>query len=180
MNSTEHIIKKLNELIVLFPKIKVRYENHIDSKTHFIEVIPAEIYHLDKEYNSWENDFFDLFTNKYYNENICFISNDSNVKFVNIIFQGKGKYFDSISSVYEFEKTSEIYNDNYKINIKNNSNSYSQYNFIICDNSIMTIKEDEFYNTQILYGNEILTSSYDNNREKKQFDSDNTSYALAA
>ena len=42
-----YIISELKSFINDFPKTRVRYEHDNSSETHFVEVVPNEVYHLD-------------------------------------------------------------------------------------------------------------------------------------
>ncbi|MCW1735251.1 hypothetical protein [Anaerorudis cellulosivorans] len=77
MISSEFIILKLKSFITEFPGTRVRYEHDEKSNTHFIEVVPNEVYHFDNKYIQWESKFFDEFTEQFPSEIICFISDDA-------------------------------------------------------------------------------------------------------
>ena len=57
MTSSEFIISKLKSFINEFPGTRVRYEHDEKSNTHFIEVVPNEVYHFDNKYIQWESKF---------------------------------------------------------------------------------------------------------------------------
>lgn len=77
MKSTKYIIAELTSFVTNFPKTRVRYEYDSLAKVHVIEVVPNEVYHLDKKYIQWENNLYDQFIIDFPNENICFISDDA-------------------------------------------------------------------------------------------------------
>lgn len=113
MEAIEFIKEKLTAFIEIFTKTKVSYEYFEQSETHFIEILPNNIYHLDSDYLKWESDFFNLFISKYPDQNICFISDDALVGLDNIHFEltGSGYLIHIISS------NSEVSNiPNYIIN----------------------------------------------------------------
>ena len=95
----EYIKSELNNFITKFPKTRVRYENDNNSNTHSIEVVPNEIYRLDKDYIIWEDIFFDAFINEFPNQNICFISDDAIVGLDKIDFELCGKEYMSIFNI---------------------------------------------------------------------------------
>lgn len=107
MNSYEYIISELNKFILEFPKTRVRYEHDNSSETHFIEVVPNEIYHLDAQYIQWESEMFDRFVDLFPEENICFISDDALVGLDKINFELKGHEFISLYSTCNKEQTIE-------------------------------------------------------------------------
>lgn len=77
MTERDFIINSINELVFLFPNTKVRYENHFLSNTHFVEVVPNEVYRLNKEYQKWEENITFKFIQLFPTQNICFISDDA-------------------------------------------------------------------------------------------------------
>jgi hypothetical protein len=99
MNSTEYIISELKSFINEFPQTRVRYENDTNADTHFIEVIPNEIYHLDSNYIQWESSFFDKFIAQFPAQNICFISDDAIVGLDRIDYEIIGKEFVDMVSI---------------------------------------------------------------------------------
>lgn len=93
-----------------FSGVRVRYEYDFLAKTHFIEVVPNEIYHLDDKYIQWESNMFDSFTDLYPDQNICFLSDDSivSIEDASDILYGK-----AYSSVPTEQKTISIHPDRY-------------------------------------------------------------------
>lgn len=94
----DYIISELKSFINDFPKTRVRFEHDNSSETHFIEIVPNEIYHLDAKYLQWESEMFDRFVNFYPEENICFISDDAIVGLDKVEFELKGADFVSLYS----------------------------------------------------------------------------------
>lgn len=92
----EFIKSELKNFIIEFPKTRVRYEMDDNSNTHSIEVVPNEIYRLDKDYINWENLFFDEFINQFPDQSICFISDDAIVGLDKIDFELSGKEYISM------------------------------------------------------------------------------------
>ncbi len=79
MDSKNFIYTELSLFVKRFAKARVRYEYDQNALVHTIEVLPNEIYNLDKDYIEWENDFFGRFVKLFPTENICFISDDAQV-----------------------------------------------------------------------------------------------------
>ena len=109
MEAIEFIKENLRSFIKLFTKTKVSYEYFEQSDTHFIEILPNNIYRLDSDYINWESDFFDLFIAKYPDQNICFISDDALVGLDNIHFELTGCQYLS-HSISSNSKVSNIPN----------------------------------------------------------------------
>lgn len=123
----EYIKSELKNFIVEFPKTRVRYENDINSNTHSIEIVPNEIYRLDKEYINWENRFFIEFINQFPDQNICFISDDAIVGLDKIDIEFSGKEFISVDAFiptsYNFNTASNLSINNIHIKSKDNMKS---------------------------------------------------------
>lgn len=123
----EFIKSELKNFIVEFPKTRVRYENDINSNTHSIEIVPNEIYRLDKDYITWEDNFFDAFINEFPDQNICFISDDAIVCLDKVDFELSGKEFVSIETIiptsYGFNTSSNISINNIHIKSKDYTKS---------------------------------------------------------
>jgi len=113
MTPNEFIISKLKSFIHDFPETRVRYEHDKLSDTHFVEVVPNEVYNLSERYLAWESKMFDEFVEHFPHENIGFISDDALVGLENIDFEQKGLLFDliwisSINSIIIKETNLEI------------------------------------------------------------------------
>lgn len=89
----EYIKSALQVFISKFTQTRVRYEFDPSAFTHYVEVVPNSVYHLDEVYIAWESDFYELFTTQYPNQNICFISDDALVGLDEIQFELVGTSF---------------------------------------------------------------------------------------
>lgn len=96
MNPYEYIISELTNFILEFPRTRVRYEHDNSSETHFIEVVPNDVYHLDTDYIKWESEMFDRFIELFPEQNICFISDDALVGLDKIDFELCGIQFATV------------------------------------------------------------------------------------
>lgn len=114
MNSFLYITSELEKFIAEFTKTRVRYEHDSMSETHFIEVVPNEIYHLDAQYIQWESEMFDRFVALFPEENICFISDDALVGLDKVDFELQGVDFVSLYSTSNKEHNIE----NVEVNTK--------------------------------------------------------------
>lgn len=94
MTSKEYIISKLESFIKSFPQARVRYELDSDIETHFVEILPNELYHLNEDYMNWEEQMFDDFIEMFPGESIGFITDDAIVGLDNIDFEIYGEQFD--------------------------------------------------------------------------------------
>jgi hypothetical protein len=77
MTPRAYIRKELNILIKSLTDARIRYAYDENAQTHFIEIVPNNIYHFNSVYISWESRMFDMFVTFYPTENICFISDDA-------------------------------------------------------------------------------------------------------
>ena len=80
MEARVYIQNELDSFIRRFSKTRVRYEYDADSLVHIVEVLPNEVYHLDRDYIEWEEEFYNRFVLLFPAENICFISDDALVE----------------------------------------------------------------------------------------------------
>lgn len=101
MTEKDFVIALINELVTLFPKTRVRYENHVLSNTHFVEVVPNEVYRLNDDYLKWEENIVFQFINNYPTQNICFLSDDAIVGVENVEYIATGKLFGTQFSIKE-------------------------------------------------------------------------------
>ena len=100
MNASDFITSGLREFIKIFPQTKVSYEFDIYASTHYVEVIPSDVYHLDANYIEWENSFFNAFISQFPDQNICFISDDAPINLEEVSFELTGKeYISGISFI---------------------------------------------------------------------------------
>lgn len=77
MKSIEFLESKLNDLYKKFSDIKIRYEYRANTVSHLIEVIPLSFFEGNEEYMACEFSIEEEFENRFPNENIVFISEDS-------------------------------------------------------------------------------------------------------
>ncbi len=170
----EYIKSELKNFIVKFPKTRVRYENDNNSNTHSIEVVPNEIYRLDKDYITWEESFFDKFINEFPDQSICFISDDAIVGLDRIDFELSGNEYLSMIPNIMVDNSLElkpecIKNSNIQISI----NGLSFYSGVskISDNILPTIQNNKNNSVHI----NLEQSFFSDNNNKKS-----VNYLLAA
>lgn len=89
MEMKEFFKEKIDQLVSIFTNAKVSYEYDQLDGTHFIEVLPQDIYDSD-EFLDWECETFKEFISAYPCENICFISEDASVTIENIEYAKEG------------------------------------------------------------------------------------------
>ncbi|MFW5701150.1 MAG: hypothetical protein ACOCWM_05610 [Cyclobacteriaceae bacterium] len=93
MNASDFITSGLREFIKIFPQTKVSYEFDYYASTHYVEVIPSDVYHLDENYIDWEKSFFNAFISQFPDQNICFISDDAPISLDEVSLELTGKEF---------------------------------------------------------------------------------------
>lgn len=96
MTSKEYIISKLERFIKNFPHARVRYEHDADIDTHFVEILPNDLYYLNEDYMDWEEHMFDDFIEMFPGESIGFITDDAIVGLENVDYEFYGKLFDVV------------------------------------------------------------------------------------
>lgn len=146
MKEKEFIIDIVKNLVKVFPSTKVRYENHLLSNTHFIEVVPSDFYKLNEEFLKWEEEAIFNFINQFPDQNISFISDDDIVGVENIDYEIKGELYDLLHSY-----NNQNYND-IEVVLLNNSN---------LDNSLASINNID---TRVLL-NDIYDYSFNFSRQ---------------
>ncbi len=77
MDSKKFIKDELTAFIERFSKTRVRYEYDPNALVHIVEVLPNEVYSLDRDYIEWEDDCYNRFVAQFPTENICFVSDDA-------------------------------------------------------------------------------------------------------
>ena len=121
MTPKEYIYAKLDQLIKLFPKIRVSYECDEFSGTHTVEIVPQSEYN-EEAMMDWQSAVFEEFFNLYPAEAVCFISEDALVGIENPekIYYGSlyihSQY--SVASFYQVSTPNKLsftfgYNDSY-------------------------------------------------------------------
>jgi hypothetical protein len=93
MTPKDFIIKSINDLVIEFPNTRARYENHQLSNTHFIEIVPNEVYYLNENYQKQEEEIVFRFIEKFPTQNLCFITDDAMVGIAKIDYQAQGSSF---------------------------------------------------------------------------------------
>lgn len=97
MKSSEYIKSKIINLVNQNPHIKCSYEFDKDSNVHLIEIEPLSIYNTDQKYFDAESEITFSFIDKFPNENICFVSENSLIKVENPSFIKVGELFSVLS-----------------------------------------------------------------------------------
>jgi len=124
MTPQEYIKSALQVFISKFSQTRVRYEFDSTALTHYIEVVPNSVYHIDEAYIAWESEFYDLFTSQFPSQNICFISDDALVGLDEIHFELVGSKFVEYSVNNDFNC---IPTDNVKYNELKSTSKVSNY-----------------------------------------------------
>lgn len=77
MNSTKYIISKIDELVRLFPAMKLSYQVDDWSETHFIEVLPKDLFECyEDKFVAAQNKVVLDFIQNYPDEGLAFITKD--------------------------------------------------------------------------------------------------------
>jgi hypothetical protein len=178
MDAKEFITNKINELVSIFPTTRCRYEHHFLSNSHFIEVIPNEIYHLDDKFSTWEEDITFEFIKAFPDQNICFISDDATVSVSNIDYERKGILFD-----IPFTINQQLLN--FDLNYVHIDNVISQPVTLpiaithTCGNNIILTEAALKYDNGLKWNVDFLNNSLEKSHVKET-SGNNYDYALAA
>ncbi|NCA86148.1 MAG: hypothetical protein EOM83_11340 [Clostridia bacterium] len=102
MNSHQYIENKLQKLVKEFPQITLLYEFDEVNETHVVEVSPLSVYENNNSYMEAEGDLTFDFDQRFFPEEIMFVSEDSLTRVTN-----PQKVFKNESPAYweEFEMT---------------------------------------------------------------------------
>jgi len=99
MTPKDFIINQITELVTIFPNLRVRYEDHHLSNTHFVEVVPNEVYRLNEEFQLWEETVVFQFIEKFPDQNLCFITDDAIVGIESVNYEVKGDLYDLLYAI---------------------------------------------------------------------------------
>lgn len=105
MTPKEYISARIDQLVELFPKIRVRYENDIFSATHTLEIIPQSEFGKDAMLD-WQSEVFEEFFSLYPAEAVCFISEDALVGINNADIVRTGAQFSAGHAVSSIRPSS--------------------------------------------------------------------------
>lgn len=86
-NPDVFIKEELTNLIKYIPNVSVKYQYDVEFNSHYIEVLPKELFNDNKEYICLENEITDKFISLFPNQSICFITEDSYIKLENVVFE---------------------------------------------------------------------------------------------
>lgn len=90
MNSIAFAKNSIDRIVSEFQNVKCRYEFHQPSFTHFIEVIPNDVYKFNEGYVELEEKIVEDFEELFPAEFICFLTDDSTYKISNPIYTKHG------------------------------------------------------------------------------------------
>ncbi|MCD6201587.1 MAG: hypothetical protein J7K46_07255 [Bacteroidales bacterium] len=122
MKATDFVIRRLNELIDNFPKLKAKYEYDNSSKSHYIEILPAKEFKNNKDYAIYETKLIIDFISNFPYDEIVFITKNDLIDISNPIFEKEGK-------LYRVEKVSFWNSFNWSNEIKMNFNLDLNFSF---------------------------------------------------
>lgn len=89
MTAQEYIKNKIDKLSIDFSDLQCRYGFDEFSDTHLIEVIPIDLF-LSKSFKDIQKEIIFDFIEKFPNQTISFISEDSLVELDNILYSKTG------------------------------------------------------------------------------------------
>ncbi len=92
------ILESIDKLIDAFPNIKCLYETHTsleidDDVTHMIQILPREFYDNGGALMTKKDEIRKQMTEKFPNEDIVFITDNSLVKMLNPIYEKQGSLY---------------------------------------------------------------------------------------
>ncbi len=93
MKVKDYIIEKLNELVTLFPLIKVSYQIDDCANSNYIKVEPKEEFNINPDYRKFETNFIIEFISQFPYDEVVFVSDDSLIEVQNPVYEVEGKLF---------------------------------------------------------------------------------------
>lgn len=102
MEAKKFIHDELSAFIERFAKTRVRYKYDPNALVHIVEVLPNEVYSLDRDYIEWENDCYNRFIAEFPTETLCFISDNAIIDIIEpeLVLEGS-EYEGSLSQNYD-------------------------------------------------------------------------------
>ena len=98
--SKEFIVEQLNNMVSLFPFLKVKYEFEPIGMCHYIEVLPATAYNSNQEYIKFELSLEDNFGSFYKDEDVCFLTEGSLYEITDPIYENEGICYGENTDTY--------------------------------------------------------------------------------
>ena len=94
MKAYDYIKNKLENLIDIFPQMKVSYEFEKLSNSHFIEILPSKEFRENLKYSKYETNLIMDFITMYPNEDIVFVTENDLIEVNNPSYIKKGVLYD--------------------------------------------------------------------------------------
>ncbi len=164
MNPTLFISNQIDNIVSLFPYLKVRYEYEFMSNCHYLEILPFEKFQKDKDYIAFERSFRTNFISAYPLESLCFLSENSLCEIEKPVI----------------EKAGILYGINYQGLIDNQPNLIT-YSPVIDQYKSFTLPKRDSYGINFV---ETVSMNTPNNNPSITFGNNNyigeSSYAMAA
>lgn len=126
-----------NNLISLFPHLRIRHEYNILANCHYIEVSSSLGNFRTPDYINFENSLIQNFITSFSNECICFITEESLYEIESINLEKQGSLYGIDYSRIEESMDIEDFNGNYN-NFNLVTNSFSQIPFIATSKKSIT------------------------------------------
>lgn len=99
MNAKEFIIASIKDIVYLFNNVQCRYRYDDFCESHYIEIIPANVFKDSKELKNYRGQILDAFYERFKNESIVFLTEGSHIKMGQEEFKISGDKFLPFSSV---------------------------------------------------------------------------------
>ncbi|MBE7661511.1 hypothetical protein [Tenacibaculum finnmarkense] len=148
MDIKKHIIKKINDLVIAFPFMKVSYEVDSYSSSNYIKVLPSDSFYNDKGYQKFETELIMEFIGKFPNDEVVFVSDNCLIDVVNPIYEIEGELYKRNNFSFNTKTWSNNIELDFNLTLNNSvseiTGSYNSLNDTISqlnNNSIREIKE---------------------------------------
>jgi hypothetical protein len=118
----------LENMVSLFPFLKVKYEFEPIGLCHYVQVLPSTSYHNNQEYIRFEMSLEDNFGSFYKDEDVCFLTEGSLYEITNPIYEKQGLFYGE-SEIVLLPVIFNGYNFNFPTKLGFMENGSNFYNF---------------------------------------------------
>jgi len=116
MRVKKYVIDRISDITKQFENVKCSYRFDVFSETHYIEILPNSFFKNSEELDTLRADIFDEFDERYADQAIVFISDDSLTKIGKAEYILEGKRFSKAAGM-ELNWFKQI-SDSLKHNVK--------------------------------------------------------------
>ena len=102
MEASEYVINKLSELVGKYPCIKCVYGLDILTQSHYVKILPVELFLLNEDFHIDETNIIMDFISLYSNETITFFTESEFITIENPVQIYQGKLYQDDTSIKSY------------------------------------------------------------------------------